>query len=124
MDLIWRWIGAALGVAAAAWLVPGILVEGGATAYFVVALILGLVNAVVRPVLRWLACGLIVLTLGLFLLVINALMLLLTGWIAGALGIGFRVEDFASALVGSIIITLVAFVVSLIFTSDDRPARR
>lgn len=119
MNLIGRWIGAALGVAAAVWLVPGITLDGGPLALLVVALILGLVNAIVRPVLRWLACGLIVLTLGLFLLVINALMLLLTGVLAQAFGIGFVVADFAAALVGSIVITLVSFIVSMIFTSDD-----
>ena len=58
---------------------PGIRLEGGLGALFAVALILGLVNALVRPVLRGLSCGLIVLTLGLFLLVINAAMLLLCG---------------------------------------------
>jgi putative membrane protein len=71
-----------------------------------VALILGAVTSFVKPVLQILSIPLILLTLGLFLLVINALMLMFTGWLAGVLGIGFQVDGFWTAVGGSIVITL------------------
>jgi putative membrane protein len=119
MRLLFRWIAAAAAVAAAAYLLPGIRLEGGVTALLAVALILGLVNALVRPVLRWLSCGVIVLTLGLFLLVINAAMLLLAAWVARHFGIGFHVDGFGAALIGSVIISLVSFLLSLLLEPDD-----
>jgi putative membrane protein len=118
MTLLLRWIASAVAVAAAAWAVPGIRIEEGIVPLLAVALILGLVNALVRPLLSALSCGLIVLTLGLFLLVINAAMLLLSAWIAREAGIGFHVDGFGAALIGSIIITLVSFVFSLLLPGD------
>jgi putative membrane protein len=111
----------AAAVAAAAYLVPGIRLDGGIVDLLVVALVLGLVNALVRPLLRWLSCGLIVLTLGLFLLVINAGLLLLASWLSRSLGVGFYVDGFSAALVGSVIISLVSFMLSMIIPdpSDD-----
>lgn len=120
--LILRWIAAAAAVAVAVWAVPGIRLEGGIVPLLAVALILGFVNALVRPLLKTLACGLIVLTLGLFLLVINAAMLLLAAWIAREVGIAFHVDGFGAALVGSVIISVVSFVFSLLLPGD-RPAR-
>ncbi len=84
-----------------------------------VALILGLVSAVVKPVLQLLSIPFIILTLGLFLLVINAGMLLLTGWLAGTLDIGFTVEGFWTAVGGAIVITLVTWVVDGMVGKDD-----
>lgn len=120
MSLLIRWAAAAIAVAAAAQLVPGIAIEGGIVPLFIVALLLGLVNAAVRPVLRFLSCGLIFLTLGLFLLVINAVMLLLAAWLARAVGIGFYVDGFVPALLGSIVISLVSLLISLLFPERDR----
>jgi putative membrane protein len=111
--LLLRWVAAAAAVWAAAHLVDGITVEGGVVPHLAVAVLLGLVNAVVRPVLRWLACGLIFLTLGLFLLVINAAMLLLTSRLADVLDIGFHVDGWVPALLGSIVISLVSWVISV-----------
>ena len=119
MRLVLRWIASAAAVAAAAYFVPGIRLEGGITDLLVVALVLGLVNALVRPLLRWLACGLIVLTLGLFLLVINALLLLLAAWLARQVGVGFYVDGFAPAFVGSVVISLVSFLLSLLLPDGD-----
>ena len=120
MSLLVRWLAAAAAVAVAVYVVPGIRLEGGLASLLVVALVLGLVNALVRPLLRWLSCGLVVLTLGLFLLVINALMLLLAAWIARALGVGFHVDGFAAALVGSVLISLVSFLLSMVLGGDER----
>lgn len=117
--LLVRWFIAALALVAAAWLVPGIRVEGNAwVAYAGMAVILGLVNAVVRPLLKVLTCPLIVLTLGLFLLVINGLMLLLAAKIASAMGVGFHVDGFLPAFLGSLIVSIVTWLVS-VFVKED-----
>lgn len=123
MRLLLRWAVGAVAVGAAAWLIPGITVHGGIPALLAIALILGLVNALVRPLLTWLACGLIFLTLGLFLLVINALLLLLTEWLARAAGIGFSIASFWDALIGALVISLVSFLLS-VFVPDRRRRRR
>lgn len=120
MNLLLRWIAAAAAVAAAAYLVPGIRVTGGLETYFVVALALGLVNAVVRPLVRALACGLIVLTLGLFLLVINAAMLLLAAFLSRYFGYGFWVDGLEPALLGSVVISVVSWGLSLLLKDDER----
>ena len=119
MRLLIRWVISAAAVAAAAYLLPGIRLEGGVTDLLIVALVLGLVNALVRPILRWLACGIIFLTLGLFLLVINAALLLLAALVSQAVGIGFYVDGFGAAFVGSLVISLVSFVLS--FLLPDQP---
>ena len=120
MNLLLRWVAAAVAVGAAAYFVPGIRVEGGIETYFVVALVLGLVNALVRPIVKALACGLIVLTLGLFLLVINAAMLWLVSVLAQHFGYGFYVDGVEAALIGSLVISLVSWVQSLLLKDDER----
>ena len=115
MKLLLRWVVAVVALLAAARLVPGIEVSGNAwIAYAGMAVVLGLVNAVVRPILKLLSCPLIILTLGLFTLVINAAMLLLASWIAGLLGIGFMVDGFWPAFWGGLVISIVSFVLSLV----------
>jgi putative membrane protein len=120
MALLVRWLAAAGGVWLAARLVPGITVGGGAGTILGAALVLGLVNALVRPVLAWLSCGLIVLTLGLFLLVLNAAMLLLAARLAQTAGIDFRVDGFLAALLGSLVISAVTSLASLLLPGGDR----
>ena len=113
--LIVRWAISAAAVAVAAWIVPGITVAGDHPIWTVVlvALVLGLVNAFIRPVVAGLSCGLIVLTLGLFTLVINGLMLWLASWISiNWLDLDFRVNGFWSALLGAIVISIFSFLVS------------
>ncbi len=119
-SLLLRLIFNAVGLYAATRLVPGISFEGDWTTIVLVALIFGVVNALVRPVLELLPCPLIVLTLGLFVFIINALMLALTSWIAGQLNLGFTVNGFAAALVGAIVIGVVSFVLSLVFRDEPR----
>jgi putative membrane protein len=97
---------AALGVAA--WLLPGIEVEN-AQALLLAALIFGLANAFIKPILAIITCPLILLTLGLFTLVLNALMMGLTSWVAEQLDIGFHVDGFGSAFLGAIIVSLVSW---------------
>lgn len=108
--LLWL-VAHALALWAAIGLIAGIHLDA-AGPRFVVQLVVtgaifGLVSAVVKPVVKLLSLPLIVLTLGLFLLVVNALMLLLTSTLASALGLGFHVDGFGAALFGSIVISLV-----------------
>lgn len=110
MNLVIRLAVTALATAIAVWLVPGISLTGENQVLTLigVALVIGVVNAVVKPFTTALSFCLIVLTMGLFLLVINALMLMLASWLAGTLGLGFQVDGFWPALLGSLVISLVS----------------
>jgi putative membrane protein len=120
MKLLIRWVIASLALFAAAWLVPGITVEGsGWVVYAVMAVILGLVNAIVRPLLKILTCPLIILTLGLFTLVINGVTL----WLASAIaqswfGVGFKVDGFWPAFLGALIVSIVTVVLSALVREE------
>lgn len=125
MRLILRWLATAIALVAAVKLVPGIEVHGsnGWAAVLLMAVALGLVNALVRPLLTLLSCGLIVVTLGLFIFVINALCLWLASWLTVNLfGAGFYVDGFWPALFGSIVVSIVSVVLS-IFLPDDNERR-
>ena len=125
MKLLIRWAGTAFALFVAAWLVPGISVDGnGWILYAIMAAILGIVNAVVRPVLKFLTCSLIVLTLGVFTLVINALTLLLASWIANMVNVGFYVDGFWPALWGSLIVSAASVVLSVFLKDDDEERDR
>ena len=85
----------------------------------VVAVIFGLINAFIKPVLKFFALPFIILTLGLFSLVVNALMLQLTSWFADQLGLAFHVDQFFwDAVLGSIVITLVSMILNLILPDE------
>ena len=103
--------------AAALWiaiqLVDGIEHRGSWWSLLLVALVFGVLNASIRPLLKLLSLPVIILTLGLFIFVINALMLMLTGWISGLLDLGFYVAGFWDAFVGGLIISIVSFLLSL-----------
>ncbi len=118
--LLLRWLINAVALYVAAKLVPGIHTDGGWQVLLVMALIFGLVNALVRPILKFLTCPLIMLTLGLFTLVINALMLQLAAWIGRQLGLGFDVENFRWAFVGALVISVVSFVLTMLIGDDDK----
>ena len=120
MKLILRWLITAVSLFVAAWIVPGITVEGDALlVYSVMALILGLVNALVRPVLKFFSCGFIILTLGLFVFVINAATFLLSAQIAqNWFSVGYYVDGFGAALLGSIIVSIVSVVLSSVLIDE------
>jgi putative membrane protein len=104
----------------AAIVVPGIRVEGTAwVAFAVMAVILGLVNAIVRPILKLLTCPLIILTLGLFTLVINGVTLFLAARITQGLGAGYYVDGFIPAFLGALIVSVVSVIGSALFKEDD-----
>jgi putative membrane protein len=125
MKLLVRWVIAALALFVAAWLVPGITVDGnGWVVYAVMAVILGLVNAIVRPLLKLLTCPLILLTLGLFVLVINALTLLLASSIAvNWFNVGFYVDGLWAAFLGGLIVSIVTVILSALVREDDKTDR-
>lgn len=114
----------ALALAAAAWLLDGIRLTGATTedrilTLVLVALVFGVVNAVVRPVVLLFSIPFILLTLGLFLLVVNALMLLLTGWISEQLGLGFAVAGFWTAVLGGLVVVVATWLLELVFKERD-----
>jgi putative membrane protein len=119
--LIVSWLITAVALVAAAYLVPGITVTGndGLVVVLLMAVILGLVNVLIKPILSFLSCGLIVLTLGLFLVIINALSLWLASWIAqNVFSIGFVVNGFWPALLGSIVVSIVSFILSSVLLKN------
>ena len=120
MKIIIRWVIIALALYLAALLIPGIRVDGDAwTVYALMAVILGLINAIVRPILKILSCPLIILTLGLSVLVINAATLLLASYIAvNWLNVGFYVDGFWPAFWGALIVTIVSVVLSALVRED------
>ena len=125
MRLFIHWIIVALALVVAAWALPGITVYGNAwVAYGVMAAILALVNALLRPFLKLLTCPLILLTLGLFLLVINGFTLWLSARIAQSFGIGFQVLGFWDAFLGGLIVSLVSVVLSAILQPRRRDDER
>lgn len=118
MRFLLRLIVTAVALWAAVALVNGITFTGSWISLLLVALIFGLVNAIVRPLLKLLTCPLVLLTLGLFVFVINALMLWLTSALSVSLGLGFHVAGFASAFWGALVVSIVSVLLS-IFVPDD-----
>jgi len=114
MRILIHWFITSVALVVAGWLVPGIRVEREAwTVFAAMAVILGLVNAIVRPLLKLMSCPLIILTLGLFVLVINGLTL----WMASAIAVrwfhvGFYVDDFAAAFIGALIVSIVSVILT------------
>ena len=109
-----RWLITTVAVAIAAKLIPGIH-AASAWDLILAALLLGIINAFLRPVLLLLSLPLILLTLGLFILVVNALMLMLVSGIVP----GFEVSGFGSAVFGSILISIVSWILSAFFKGSD-----
>ena len=118
--LLVRWLINAVALYVAAELVPGIQTDGGWQVLLLMALIFGLVNALVRPILKFLTCPLIMLTLGVFTLVINALMLQLAAWLGRQFELGFYVRNFWSAFLGALVISVVSFVLTMLIGDDDK----
>lgn len=113
--------------AAALWtairLVPGISFEGDWPRLFAVALVFGVLNAVIRPILFVLTLPFLILTLGLFTFVLNAIMLWLTSATSDLFGLRFYVDGFWAAFVGALIVTVVSFALSLVLGDGTRRER-
>lgn len=109
INILIRWVVYAILIIFVSWIVPGIEVDNFISVMFV-CIIIALINTFIKPLLQLITLPINILTLGLFSLVINALMLMLAGWIAP----GFEVEGFLSALFGSLLLSLFALGVSRI----------
>ncbi|GAA1921290.1 phage holin family protein [Streptomyces sodiiphilus] len=121
-SILFRLIANAVALAAAVWLLDDITLgtEGAGTSsqavtLLIVALIFGVVNLIVKPIVKLFSLPLLILTLGLFALVINALMLMLTSWIAGD---AFQVDGFWTALLGGLIVAIVSWAVEMVVDRD------
>jgi putative membrane protein len=112
-SLLLHWVLTAASLWVAAALIPGLDFHGGPGRLLLVAAVFGLVNSTLRPLLTILTCPLIVLTLGLFTLVINALMLMVTGWLSESWNLGFGVSGFWAAFFGGLVVGLVSTALSV-----------
>jgi putative membrane protein len=112
--------------AAALWVavrfVSGISFDGNPVLLLGVALVFGIINTIVKPIVTLFSLPAVLLTLGLFLLVVNALMLWFTGWLSTQLGLGFHVDGFGAAFLGAIVVSLVAWILST-FIGEPTKAR-
>jgi putative membrane protein len=120
-SLILRWLISSLAIFAAVFLVPGIHFTGPGWQIGIVALIFGLINVALRPILSLLTCPLILLTFGLFGLIINAVLLALTSEIAQSIGVQFVIDGFWTAVLGGLIISLVSMVLNVL--AGETPVR-
>ncbi|GAA2449625.1 phage holin family protein [Streptomyces lavendulocolor] len=123
MNFLVKTIANAAALAVAIWLLADITLTGDSTGrkaltLVLVALVFGIVNALVKPVVKLLTLPLFILTLGLFTLVVNALMLLLTSWLADVLDLNFHVEGFWTAVLGGLIISVVSWAMDVILPED------
>jgi putative membrane protein len=113
-SLLLHWILNAAALWAAAAIVPGLEFSGGIGRLLMVAAVFGVINSILRPLLTILTCPLIVLTLGLFTLVINALMLLVTGSLSESWNLGFMVSGFWPAFWGGLVVGLVSMLLAMV----------
>lgn len=124
MNFVVKTIANAGALAVAVWLLDKITLTGDSTGrkvgtLLLVAVVFGLVNAVVKPIVQVLTFPLFILTLGLITLVVNALMLLLTSWVADKIDLSFHVEGFWTAVVGALIISIVSWALSVVLPDAD-----
>lgn len=112
-SLIIRWLINTLALYVAVRVVPGVAYSGGPAGLIIVAALFGLVNATLRPILAMLTCPLVLVTLGLFLFVINAMMLLFTGWLSRQFDLGFQVNGFWPAFWAGLLVSLVSLFLSI-----------
>ncbi len=108
---------------AAVAIVPGIVPQNpDPVSYVWLAVIFGLLNALIKPMLKFITCGIIVLTLGLFTLLINTLMFYLTGWVGTQFGAGLLIDNFWSAFFGALIVSIISMIFSVFI--KDKPRRK
>jgi putative membrane protein len=120
MAFLTRLIVNALALWVATTLVPGVTYSGDVLPFLGVALVFGVVNATLRPVLKILTFPIILVTLGLFALVINGLMLMLTSSLSDALGLGFHVKGFWAAFWGALVVSVVSLLLSIFISEPSR----
>lgn len=111
---------------AAVYLVPGVIPENPNPISWVwLALIFGLVNALIKPLIKLLTCGLILLTLGLFTLLINTAMFYMTSWVGSWFGMGLQIDSFSSAFLAAVIVSVISFLANMVIKDEvERKPRR
>ena len=124
MNFVVKTLANAGALAVAIWLLQDITLTGDSTAkkawtLILVALVFGLVNIVVKPVVKLLTLPVFIITLGLITLVVNALMLLLTSWLAEQFDLSFHVEGFWTAVLGGLIISVVSWALNVVLPDGD-----
>jgi putative membrane protein len=119
MKLLLRWLANTVAIMAAAYLLPAVTVESLAWGVATAAL-LGILNTFVRPIFRLLALPLTVLTLGLFILVINGLILQILDWLMGG---RFEIDGFLWAIVTALIVSVLTTIINVIIGPEDKPSR-
>ena len=125
MTIVLRILVSAAALAVAAWVVPGIVVSGNTNAakaetLLVVAIIFGIINMLLKPIIKTIGCAFYVLTLGLVAIVVNGLLLWLASWVAGKLNLPFHITGFWPAFWGAIIIGVVSWLLSITL-GEKRP---
>ncbi len=122
MNFIVRWLVTAVAVGVAVWLVPGIAILGNVESWFaiiVVACALSAIDLTVKPILQFLSLPITILTLGIFYLVLNTVMLYLAAWLGNTLfHVGFTIAGFGSAFIAAIIISVVSAIMNAIVGND------
>jgi putative membrane protein len=126
MGFVIRTIATAFALAIATWLVDGISVNGStawvdAFTLIIVAIIFGLVNAIIKPIVKIFGCFFYIITLGLISFVVNALLFMLVGWLAGLIKLPFVVDGFWAGFWGAIIVTVVSWGIDLV-VPDAKPS--
>ena len=124
MLIIWRLLINAAALWAATRITPGISFDGDWRTLLVVALVFGVLNVSVRPLLWFMTLPLLIVTLGLFTFVLNALMLWLTGVVSEWLGLGFHLDGIGPAFLGALVVSVVSFMLSLFVGANRRERRR
>ena len=114
-----KWIINTIAIILAIKFVPGIVYSGAWWGILIVGIIFGLVNTYIRPFIKLFALPLLILSLGLFTFVINAMMLMLTSWLSGKFDLGFHVAGFKTAFWGALVISLVSLVLSCLMPSRE-----
>lgn len=118
-----RWLITLLGLVVAAWLVRGVDFDGWPSLFWAAAIFMA-ARALLRPLLVFLTCPLQLLTLGLFIFVVNALVLAFTAWISDKVGVEFQVDGFVAAFLGAMVVSAVSFVLARIlrrYPAGPRP---
>ena len=126
MRFIIRWGINAVALWAAIAILPGLVYAGNWVGVVLLALVFGLVNALLRPLIKLLTCPLIILTLGLFTLVINTLLFAVTAWVGNFIGISLTIADpfWWNAFLGALIVSAVSIVLRLILRDELKGRKR
>lgn len=128
MRWLLRLLANAAALALATWLLSGITLTASdagkkVLVMLIVALIFGIVNAIVKPIFKLVSLPIVIITLGIFLVVINALMLMLTSWLSGLFDLGWHVDGFWTAVLGGLIVAVVSWLLNA-FVPDKNEDRR